>query len=29
MDFSAEMPADMTGLVALIDNAIIRRGLPQ
>ena len=29
MDFSAEMPADMTGLVALIDNAITRRGLPQ
>ena len=29
MDFSAEMPADMTGLIALIDNAITERGLPQ
>ena len=29
MDFSAEMPADMAGLIALIDNAITERGLPQ
>jgi len=29
MDFSAEMPADMTGLIALIDTAITERGLPQ
>ena len=29
MDFSAEMPADMAELIALIDNAITERGLPQ